>query len=288
MSRRIKLLIVAALAVPWAPALWHLADAGRTNEYAGHAMFVPLFSAVIAWVQRDRLKAAAGPGHAWGFLVLAVGMALLGLGYQMKSDVLHGVALAVATAGAVLWIWGRACLRAAIFPVAFLVMMAPLPLPVVAKVTLHLQVFAASFAASAVRLVGIPVYQTGFTLELPTLKLHVAEICNGLRFLVALIVLTAAFAQVTIPSRRRRIALVLAAVPVAVVANAMRVAAIALGVEYIGPEAASGTIHNWIGKGMWALTLLPLAAAGWWLSRSPADLKRQDAGHIAARESGLA
>jgi exosortase len=99
------------------------------------------------------------------------------------------------------------------------------------------------------------------------MTLQVAEACNGLRFLMALLVLTAAFAQITQRTVADKAALVVAAIPIAIVANAMRVAAIVVGVQYVGPEAASGTIHNWIGKGMWGLTLVPLIGLGFLLAR---------------------
>jgi exosortase len=267
MSRIVKGAVVAALALACGPALWRLADAGRTNEYAGHAMFVPLFCVLAAWADRDRLRAAAGPGHPAGMLLLGGGAALLAAGYGWPSQVLQGLAMAVLAGGAVLWLFGWACLRAAVFPVVFLAMMAPLPRPVVAAVTRELQVFAAGFAAGVLRLVGIPVYHTGVDIELATMKLEVAEVCNGLRFLLAILVLTAAFAQVLLPSWRRKVMLVVAAIPIAILANAVRVAVIAVGVHYVGPEAASGTVHNWIGKGVWAITLLPLAGLTLGLAR---------------------
>ena len=117
------------------------------------------------------------------------------------------------------------------------------------------------------RLLDLPVYQRGVVIELPAMTLQVAEACNGLRFLMALLVLTAAFAQVTQRSVPRKIALVASAVPIAIAANAMRVAAIAIGVHYVGPAAASGTIHNWIGKGVWGITLIPLIGLAWLLAR---------------------
>ena len=89
-----------------------------------------------------------------------------------------------------------------------------------------------------------------------------AEVCNGLRFLTAILVLTIAFAHITQRSLGRKLVLVASAVPVAIVANAVRVTAIALAVHYWGPEAASGWIHHAIGKGVWALTLLPADRAG--------------------------
>lgn len=259
MNRIIKGTVVAAAALACGPALWRLADAGRTNEYAGHAMFVPLFCALAAWADRDRLRAAAGPGHPAGLLLLAAGGGLLAAGYGWPSQVVQGFAMATIAGGAVLWLFGWACLRAAAFPVVFLAMMAPLPRPIVAGVTRELQMFAAGFAAGVLRLVGVPVYHNGVDIELVTMKLEVAEVCNGLRFLLAILVLTAAFAQVLLPTWRRKVTLVVAAIPIAILANAVRVAVIALGVHYVGPDAASGTIHNWIGKGVWALTLLPLA-----------------------------
>ena len=259
MSRLIRIGVVAAVGLACGPALWRLADVNRTNEYAGHAMFVPLFCVLAAWADRERLRAVAGRGHPGGVLLLGAGAVMLTAGYAWHSQVVQGLAVATVAAGAVRWLFGGACLRAAVFPVAFLAMMAPLPKAVVAAVTLQLQIFAAGFAAGALRLIGIPVYQSGVNLELATMSLHVAEVCNGLRFLLAIVVLTAAFAQVLLPSWRRKVALVAAAVPIAIVANAIRVAAIGIGVHYVGPEAASGTVHNWIGKGVWGITLIPLA-----------------------------
>jgi exosortase len=238
------------------------------DTYAGHGMFVPLFSAVTAWIDRERLRAAAGPGHPAGLVVILAGAGLLVLGTWSDSLLVKGLSVAVAVAGLVAWSFGLPCLRAAAFPVAFLLLMAPLPHAVVAAVTLKIQLFAATFAVAVLRHFDFPVYQSGVLIELPRMTLRVAEVCNGLRFLMALLVLTAAFAQVTQKSVPRKIALVAAAIPIAIVANAMRVAAISLGVQWVGPEAASGTIHNWIGKGMWGATLIPLIGFAFLLARS--------------------
>jgi exosortase len=160
--------------------------------------------------------------------------------------------------------------------------MAPLPRPVVDAVTLEVQLFAAGFSVGVLRLLDLPVYQTGVVIELPTMTLKVAEACNGLRFLMALLVLTAAFAQITQRTVGRKAALIAAAIPVAVLANAIRVAAIVVGVHYVGPDAANGTIHNWIGKGVWGLTLIPLFGLGLLLARRPAAAK------VGPLEEGLA
>ena len=201
-------------------------------------------------------------------------MGLLALGTLGQNLLVKGLSVAVVVAGLVVWGFGTECLKAAAFPVGFLLLMAPLPRAVVAALTLKVQLFAAAFAARAVRLLDVPVYQTGVTIELPSMTLQVAEACNGLRFLMALLVLTAAFAQITQRTLPRKIALVASAIPIAILANATRVAVVALGVHYVGPEAASGTIHNWIGKGVWGLTLIPLIVLGLLLARGGEKILR--------------
>ncbi|TME90443.1 MAG: exosortase/archaeosortase family protein [Chloroflexi bacterium] len=264
-TRWLQLGTVAVLAALYVPTMIEMIDVWRTDTYAGHGMFVPLFSALVAWIERDRLRAATGRGHPAGIAVILAGVGLLALGTLEQSLLLKGLSVAVVVAGLVMWSFGGRCLRAATFPVGFLLLMAPLPRAVVAAVTLKIQVFAAAFAAAAARLLDVPVYQTGVTIELSSLTLQVAEACNGLRFLI-----TAAFAQATQRGVPRKLVLVASAIPIAIFANAMRVAAIAVGVHYIGPEAASGTIHNWIGKGVWGLTLIPLILLGLLLARTGA------------------
>jgi exosortase len=262
-----ELFAVVAAAGLWAPTVAELARAWQNDTYAGHGLFVPLFSALIAWMRRGRLKEAAGPGDPAGFAVLLAGAALLGLGVWRDSLLLKGGSIVVAVAGLVQWSFGAACLRAAAFPVGFLLLMVPLPHTVVAAVTLKVQLFAATFAVSVLRHLDLPVHQNGVLIELPATTLKVGEVCNGLRFLMALLVLTAAFAEVTQKSLARKITLVVAAIPIAIVANATRVATILLAVQWVGPEAAQGTIHNWIGKGVWAATLIPLVVLAYLLVR---------------------
>jgi exosortase len=84
----------------------------------------------------------------------------------------------------------------------------------------------------------------GTRIELSTIRLEVAEVCNGLRFLTGLVVMTIALAWVTQRTLTRGLILVGAAIPVAILANAIRVPAVVAAVHSIGPEAASGTVHN--------------------------------------------
>jgi exosortase len=275
-----RVVVIGVLAALCAPAQVRMAEVWWTDTYAGHGMFVPLFSAMVAWFERERLRQLADGGDRAGLIAIAIGIGGLGLGYVGQNLLLQGLSLVVIVGGVVLWMFGATVLRAALFPVGFLALMVPLPRTIVDPTTLEVQLFAAGFAAGALRLLDVPVYQTGVMIELPRMSLQVAEACNGLRFLAALVVLTAAFAQVTQRTVGRKALLIALAPPVAILANAVRVAVIALGVHYWGPQAASGVIHHSIGKAVWAMTIIPLVGFGLWLARGP-ESRPADAGSMA-------
>lgn len=258
--------VAAAAYAAIAPALVHV---WRTDTYAAHGLFVPLFSAYLLWSERAHLREPGRPAGGAGPAVVLGGLVLLALALTLRSLLLQVLSAPVTLGGLVLWRYGAGGLRQAWFPIAFLAFMAPVPRPVVAAVSRHLQEWAAAFAAGATSLLGIPVYRRGVIVELPDITLEVAEICNGLRFMSALVVLTVALAQLTQRTRTRKVVLALSAVPVAVLANATRVAALVVASHYYGMAAAQGIVHHSIGKAVWILTLVPIVLLAIVLRRVP-------------------
>lgn len=240
--------------------------ASAMDTYAGHVLFVPVFAVVMVWAHRHALRHAVAPGDPRGFVVLAIGLALLATGRVFDVLLVQTLALAVTVAGGTLVLAGRTVTRLAGVPIAFLVLMAPPPRGFIDIVTVYLQSFAATFAVGVLRLLDVPVLRAGVVLELPNTRLEVAEICNGLRFLFALLVMTMAFAHITQRGAARKFILVASAVPIAILANASRVTVIAVGAYWVGPEIAAGAVHHMIGKIVWVLTLGPLALVAWALS----------------------
>lgn len=239
------------------------------DSYAAHGGFALVFSLFLLFDDRRRLQETGGRGEPWGALGIALGLGLFAVGLRAGSVPLQAVSFAPVLAGAVALAFGRGTLRQATFPLAFLIFMAPLPRTFVRRFTGSLQDFSASIAGSVASLLGVPIFQNGRFLEMPGTSLEVAEICNGLRFLSALVVLTVAYAHMTQRTIARKAILSLAAVPVAILANAARVTVVTLAVYYIGPGAASGWLHHSIGKAVWLFTLIPLLVLGWYLRREP-------------------
>ena len=258
--------VLAALVAVYWDLFGRMAHVWWNHEYAGHGMFVPLFSAVIAIGDRDRLSKFAERGSWRGLAVIALGLGLLRAGAALGSLLLEGLSVPVVVGGLVLLAFGARTLVRAAFPVAFLGLMVPLPQAVAEAVTIHLQVFATNVAGLVLRLFDIPFLRDGVVIELAGVTLQVAEACNGLRFLIGLVVLTLAFAQITQDRLWQKLALAGAAVPMAVMANAVRVAGISTAAHFYGPEAL-GSPHLLIGKVVWIGTIGGLVALGLGLRR---------------------
>jgi exosortase len=264
----IALAAALALAVLYAPLVLRLAHLWSTDPYAGHGMFVPAYSALLLWFDRQRLAATPRRVVPAGAMVVLASIAFLWIGQRGDSVILQGLSLVAAVGGAVLWRFGPERLRAAAFPIAFLTFMLPLPRAVVDMVTLEAQTFHARFTSVLLEAMGIPHLQQGIHINLPNATLVVVEGCNGLRFLMALVTLTAAFAQASQRTLRRKILLVALAVPIAVIANGFRVTALSLAAYHLGAHAAAGMTHHTIGKTLWAVTLGVMLVIGMLLRRA--------------------
>jgi exosortase len=263
----VALLLLAALTLLYATVVGELARLWANDPYAGHGMFVPAYSAFLLWFDRRRLAAIPRRREPAGALFILTALALLWMGRRADSITIEGLSLVIAVAGGVLWRFGAQRLRATAFPIVFLILMLPLPRALVDMITLRVQTFHAQFSSVVLDVAGVPHVQRGPYIELPTTTLIVAEGCNGLRFLMALVTLAAAFAQVSQRTIGRKVLVVALAVPLAVIANGFRVSALSLAAWHLGPQAAAGLIHYSIGKTLWAGTLAVLAAIGILLRR---------------------
>jgi exosortase len=244
------------------PTLVELPHVWSTRRYASHGVLVPILGLLILWTRRRRLRELAEPGSPGGLLVLGVALGLAAVGYATGSLVPRILSVCLGVAGLALWLRGPAWMRhvAALFPL--LLFMQPLPRIVAKAITVHLQHFAASFAAGALDLVGIPVVQAGLELHLNGGRLRVDEGCNGLAFLMVLLVATTGFALVYLPARRHQLMIIVTAIPAAILANGVRVAVIAATAHFIGPEAPISVLDDYLSKVVWLLALTTVLGLG--------------------------
>jgi len=106
-----------------------------------------------------------------------------------------------------------------------------------------LQMLASRLAAAALGVLGIPVLRDGNILELPNGRLSVVEACSGIRSLLSLTFLSLVYGYFFEKKTWVRVALFLATIPVAILANGSRVTVTGILYE-IRPDLADGFFHE--------------------------------------------
>jgi exosortase len=218
-------LTAVALLACYAPALRGMFDQWSSDEDMSHGFVVPILALWIVWKERERWRGLPAEPNRWGFAVLAAGaglqfVAALGAGLFAGS-----LAFLLSVTGAVLCLGGFAFLRAWAFPLLLTLFMLPKLAIVYNRVTLPLQLLASGIAAGILRAAGMGVIREGNILGVSGRRISVLEACNGIRYVLSLGFMAVVFAYLADGKPWMRVVLLLAAVPVAILANAFRVAA---------------------------------------------------------------
>jgi exosortase len=213
-----------------------------------HGFFVPLLSIYMVWRKREELLGLSARPSWHGLFIVVGSLGLLFLGSLGAELFLTRIAFLGTIAGLIVYFLGWQMLRAVSFPMGFLLLMIPLPALVYNEIVFPLQSLASSFATRVLETVNLfPVLREGNVLVLPNNRIEVVEACSGIRSLMSLITLAAAYGYFVERNRHLRIALVLFVVPLAVVSNGFRVAGKAVMTYYWGPKAAEGFLHSFSG-----------------------------------------
>ncbi len=223
--------IVSHLAVQW----WH------DPNYI-HGFFVPAFSLLLLWEDRARLAALPLKPSWSGLVILLFALCALTVGVLSTEFFLPRISFLLLIAGMVVFLAGWEYLLAVSFPLAFLILMVPSS-TIFNGVTFPLQIFASKTAAFFLTLAGVSVAREGNILLLAGARMEVAEACSGIQSLFSLLTLAIVYGYLVETKIGMRILLALTAVPISVLANALRISATGLVLEHWGIEKAEGSFH---------------------------------------------
>jgi exosortase len=279
-------LIVAALAiVVWAywTTLAEVVDRWSTDPQYSHGFLVPLFSAYLLWTRRDRLLAADLRPRWWGLGVVAAAVVMRVAGHVFYQPWLDTGSLLVCLAGVAAAAGGRRALVWSAPAIAFLVFMLPLPYRTHVMLGGTLQRVATLASTYALQTLGVPAVAEGNVILLTSTRLGVVEACNGLSMLFTFFALATAVAILAPRSLPERIIVVLSAVPIAVLANVVRITVTGLLHEASQDELARVVFHDLAGWLMMPLALGMLLLELFVLGRSVVPI-----GGVAPRPRGAA
>jgi exosortase len=247
-------IVVLLVAIYFRIAIKLVLDWYTIPDYS-HGFLVPLFAIFLVWDNRRAILATpVRPSWAGiGLIVFALAILILGVyGVELFTSRISFVFL---LAGLIWTFFGRPMLRRLLFPLFVLVLAIPFPAIVFNQITFPLQLLASHLASMILPLMGVPVLQDGNVIELPVMKLEVAEACSGIRSLMSLFTLAVFYGYFLEKTTARRVILALASIPIAVAANVARIVGTGLCVQYWDPVKALGFFHEFSGWVMFVISL---------------------------------
>lgn len=244
------------------PTLVNVARDSWTGETGVHGPIV-LATGIWLFAQRWReLLSIARPGRG----LPAAALMALSLAAYVFGRAFDFLAIEVLAFGGVLLAlfylaFGGEAVRRMWFPIVYLGFVVPIPGWVIDTITGPLKAYVSHSATYLLGHAGYPIVREGVTLYVAQYQLLVEDACAGLNSLISLTAISLFYIYVLHnASWRYALFLMLWIVPVALLANLLRVIILVLITYHFGNAAAQGFLHSTAGLVMFATALLGIFA----------------------------
>jgi len=224
---------------------------------SSHIFLVPLIAGWLVWLRRERIRQCRPRGCWVGPVLAMIGVLAGQWGWSSGVDAAwHGGAI-LTVLGALLTVAGVDVARRFSPAFALAVFLIPVPGTLRQAIAIPLQNASARATQYVLDLAGILTERTGNVVIVDDMPVAVAEACNGMRMVFALVLVIYAFAF-SLPLRNSvRLLLLLATPVVAIVGNVARLVPTVLAYARLEPETAD-TIHDLSGWVMLAFAFVAL------------------------------
>lgn len=250
-STRKSLVAAALIGLGFTTLYWQVlaklvSDWYHDDNYSHGFLIVPL-ALYFVWERRAKLRQIPVAPSAFGLVVVLGSVGVLIAGILGSELFLTRISILGTLVGITLFLCGWGYLRALTFPLAFLLLMIPIPAIIFNQIAFPLQLLASQFGESAMGMANVPVLREGNVLILANTTLEVAEACSGIRSLVSLLTLAIVLGYFSDPRGWVRTLVAVSSVPVAIVTNGFRVAGTGIAAHQFGAAAAEGFFHEFSG-----------------------------------------
>jgi exosortase C (VPDSG-CTERM-specific) len=269
----IAIVLVAAFAQP----LLMLVRYAAGSQLYSYILLVPFVSAYLLYLRRDQLPKNYGIDLSLTIVSLAAGLGLLAFTYSLdfagrapaNSDRLVPLTLSFlcCLAAGGFFFFGRGWMRAAAFPLAYLIFMVPMPDAMANALETASKYASAEVANFLFHLSGTPFLRAGLIFQLPSITIEVAQECSGIRSSWVLFITSILAANLFLKTPWRRFALVACVIPLAILRNGFRILVIGLLCVNVGPQMIHSLIHRRGGPLFFTLALVPFLLVLWWLRK---------------------
>lgn len=260
----LALLLLAGLYSTIVPPM--VMDWYRDDNYS-HGFLVPVIAGYFLYQRWDELKEIRVTPSSAGLAVILLALAQLTVAWLGMEYFTLRSSLVVLIAGMTIYFFGTEVFKSARLPILYLFFMVPLPYIVYDLLAFPLKLFVSQSSVWILKMIGIAVVREGNIIMFPTTTLEVADACSGMRSLVSLLALAVAYAFFINSSPLKRWIIIISAIPIAILTNAMRVIGTGILAQFWGARAAEGFFHEFAGLAVFALAMVMLVGLGVILGR---------------------
>jgi exosortase len=270
--------------------LGRLADRWVSDAGWSHGLLVPFIALFLVRLKWPLLQQLEVRGSWAGFPILAAGVVGQVFFRATGLAAMSPPSMLVTLLGAALFLLGWEHLKLLWLPILYLAFAVPPPGPLYVALTTPMQGIAAECGVQLLPLLGCTAARHGTIIEVAGggrfLSLEVAQACSGMRMLIAFVALAAALAYSTDRRMWQKVLLTALALPIAILCNALRVAATGALAVHGAPDWSRGDAHEYLGIAMLAPALLLQSACAWALDRLLVEVPAQPSGGPAPRAEG--
>lgn len=249
---------LAGFAAMYLPVYIWAAEGIWQSEEQGHG---PIVLAVLLWLfwtlRHEIVALPARPMPALGWPVFVFGLLVYFVGRVFNVSILEFGSQPFVVCGVLLLLKGMPAIRLAWFPLLYFIFMIPLPGILVDAITGTLKQWIAVIVEQILYAAGYPMARTGVMLSIGPYQLQVADACSGLHSMFSLSALGTLFMYIMGRKTKLHAAIMLASIlPIAFVANVVRVMILILITFYLGDEAGQGFLHGFAGMVLMLVALM--------------------------------
>ena len=234
-------ILTAVFLFVYQKAILKLISDWSTDPNFSHGFLIPFVALYMIWYKKNELAEITLKPSLAGIIVIIGGMLIHMAGNLGSELFLMRFSMIITLSGIIIYFCGFEIFNKLLVPIAYLIMMIPIPSILWNQVAFPLQLFSAQISAQAINLLNIPVFREGNILHLANTSLEVVDACSGIRSLTSLLALTGPL------STFKKWVLFFSAVPIAVAVNVIRLTITGAMAAWIGPETAHGFLHDMSG-----------------------------------------
>ena len=246
----------------------NLLNLSLKHDYSTHIMLIPFISLFLIFRERSSIFKENSYFSPIGMVIVLLGACIASswISTDLSFRVLGMVILWI---GAFLFIFGLDSFRKALFPLLFLILMIPIPETILQHIIAVLQKGSSEASAILFKLTGTPFYRNDMFFSLPGINIEIAPQCSSIRSSLALLISSLLASHLFLINPWRKTLFVLAAVPMAMIKNAIRIVVLSLLAIHVNKGwLTDSDLHREGGILFFILALLLLYPLLWYLRRS--------------------